>query len=848
MNFTKPASPGEMTGHRPTSDNSTADKLLLGVTLFLAGFLAISYEVSWHRMLSLALGATLRSAALVLSAYMLGMGLGSWLFGRLADRAHRPARHLAWLHWAMALSGLWGLALISAIPAFYRAAGGGPAVEAAVQLIAVLALLPGAAAAGGMMPATARAYIGKKAGLGRGIGTLYALEALGSVAGGAAAGYLMIRFLGQANTILASMAAGAAAGAVLFALGGGGRRAADPDRKQEGEEKRPKRNIRLLLIALALGLAGMGLQVIWNRAVRIYLPNSSYTFATVAAVYLAGLFAGNLAFRAAAGRIRDLSGWLFAGLATLALSIAGSVLLLDRVPDLFLFPWAGMFSFPSARVFLPPLLVTAGLALLPTAVIGFCSPLACRIYVEGSKAVGRDVGLLRGANILGSALGPAAAGLLILPLAGVSRSLWLMAAIAAAAAAVAANLEKRRRVQTLSSLSGAAALLALAFFSRPVMVLPPSMHREAGASSRSDRIIHYRETAEGTVIVAEDRRTGIRACHVDNSGVVGTSYDAIKAVKMLGHLPFLCGARPGKALVIGFGIGVTASTVAGHQGVERVDCVEIAPGLRLASVHFREFNRDVLENPRIRFIDGDGRAYLNRTRERYRVISADPTHPTLGCAQLYTREYFELCRRSLERDGIICQYLPFHGLTTEGFVGIVATFASVFPHSSLWLGHSHGVLLGSPEPLEIDFADWKRRAGALDDPLFYRDPYALAACLLQDGEGVARLAGGAAVCTDDLNYLEFFDPRAKDQSNWEANMALAAADRVGPKSMFAGVEDTALLSRHRAGMRIFIGAMAAQNRGDFRGMAGAMKQAVLAAPENEEFRFLLQQQAGRGAW
>jgi MFS family permease len=182
-----------MTGHRPTSDKSTADKLLLGAALFLSGFLVMTYEVSWHRMLSLSLGATLRSAALVLSAYMMGMGFGAWLFGRLADRTAKPSRHLAWLHWALALSGLWGLALISAIPAVYRAAGGGPAVEAAVHLMAVLALLPGAAPAGGMMPATARAYIRRKAGLGRGIGTLYALEALGSVAGGAAAGYLMIR-------------------------------------------------------------------------------------------------------------------------------------------------------------------------------------------------------------------------------------------------------------------------------------------------------------------------------------------------------------------------------------------------------------------------------------------------------------------------------------------------------------------------------------------------------------------------------------------------------------------------------------------------------------------------------
>ncbi|MDI6739593.1 MAG: hypothetical protein QME74_04435 [Candidatus Edwardsbacteria bacterium] len=37
------------------------------------------------------------------------------------------------------------------------------------------------------------------------------------------------------------------------------------------------------------------------------------------------------------------------------------------------------------------------------------------------------------------------------------------------------------------------------------------------------------------------------------------------------------------------------------------------------------------------------------------------------------------------------------------FAGIVKTFNAVFPHATVWLGHSHGVLLGSPSPLAVDF-------------------------------------------------------------------------------------------------------------------------------------------------
>lgn len=822
--------------------------LLLLASLFIAGFLAMAYEVFWQRMLSLTLGATLRSSALVLSCYMIGMGLGAWRIGKLTERSGNRIRLIAWLHLGMALSGLWGMGLIGAIPHVYRHVPGA-ASEILAHLAAVMAVLPGAAAFGGMLPATAGAYITDNRKLGIGIGLLYSLEALGSLLGVAAAGFLLIRILGQMGALAGCLAVNLTAGAALMLF-----RSGESKSEAIGEGK-PRRSswrpvgdeVIQLLIALALGFIGMSLQVVWNRAVRIYLPNSSYTFTMVAFVYLAGFSGGNLAFRAAVGKLRRPASGLFAVLTALALVLAAGVWLLAKAPDLLLFPLADLLSRPATRIFLPPLAVTAGLAFIPTFLFGFGSPLACRLYADRVESVGGDIGLWRGVNTLGSALGPAAAGMILLPLAGVTRSLWLAAAMAAAAAAMAAYLERRQTVRWLLGLAGAAAFLSLAVFSKPVMVLPPSMHREAGASSRGDRIIHYRETAEGTVIVAEDVRTGIRACFVNNSAVVGTTYDAIKAVKMLGHLPILLGDRPRRALVIGFGIGVTASTVASHPSVEEVDCVEITPGVRLAAPFFNEFNRGVITNPKLRFIDGDGRTYLNRSRKEYDLISADPTHPTLGCAQLYTKEYFELCRSRLSPGGVICQYLPFHGLTPSEFAGAVAAFASVFPHSSLWLGHSHGVLVGSAECLQVEFSVWKQRVESLDDPLFYKNSHALAACLLLDEDGIARLTAGQKPCTDDKNFLEYFHPKAKDQDNWERNLSQALLRSEGTGSIFTSVDDSMLLSRHRAGQRIFLEGLAAQNRGDRPGMIRWMQEAVRAVPENEEFRFLLQQELGRPA-
>ncbi|MRR09146.1 hypothetical protein EG831_03470, partial [bacterium] len=393
-----------------------------------------------------------------------------------------------------------------------------------------------------------------------------------------------------------------------------------------------------------------------------------------------------------------------------------------------------------------------------------------------------------------------------------------------------------RAALSVAAAAGAALLLATP---RP-QVLPPSFSQ---SGRRETRVIHYRETTEGTVTVSEDARTGIRACHVNNSAVVGTTYDAIKVVKLLGHLPFLLGNDPRDVLVVGFGTGVTAATIAAHPGVRRIDCVEIAPGVREAARYFTEFNRGVALSPAVSFIADDGRAYLARTARTYDMISADPTHPTLGCAGLYTVEYFRLCRARLRPGGSVCQYLPLHGLTPRMLAGIAAGFRSVFPHATVWLGHSHCVLLGSPAPLAVDFAALRERLGTLDDPLFYKDPYSVAAGLLLDEPGTAALAAGAAPCTDDRNYLEFFDPAAKDPANWERNIAMLAGPPADLERLFAGAEP-AVLGRYGAGRAAFIAGQVRQNRGDRGGALAGFRRAVAANPENQEYRFLLSQEEG----
>ena len=56
---------------------------------FLSGLAALLYQVIWHRLLVLLTGADAASTTMILTGFMAGLGLGSLVGGRLADRLER---------------------------------------------------------------------------------------------------------------------------------------------------------------------------------------------------------------------------------------------------------------------------------------------------------------------------------------------------------------------------------------------------------------------------------------------------------------------------------------------------------------------------------------------------------------------------------------------------------------------------------------------------------------------------------------------------------------------------------------------------------------------------------------
>src|SRR5216117_1642996 len=73
---------------------------------FLSGATGLIYELLWVRLLYQAFGSTIQSVTTVVAAYMGGLGLGAWLWGRRADRHTRPAALYGRLEIAIGLFGV----------------------------------------------------------------------------------------------------------------------------------------------------------------------------------------------------------------------------------------------------------------------------------------------------------------------------------------------------------------------------------------------------------------------------------------------------------------------------------------------------------------------------------------------------------------------------------------------------------------------------------------------------------------------------------------------------------------------------------------------------------------------
>ena len=670
---------------------------LICAIFFASGFAALVFEALWFRQAGLALGSSLWASTLVLSGFMAGLALGNGLAARYGDRLGNPFRAYAGAEVAIAVTGVGIVHLLPSLGVTLA-----PLLQPLAELpwllnplrlaVAFVVLLIPSTAMGVTLPLLTRTLMAYEPRFGPVLGRLYGWNTAGAMAGAVVGEVYLVELWGVRGTAAAAGLLNLLVAAVSLWLSAGRTRRPAPaavgavsPAAWYAPAGRP-----WIAAAFLSGFCLLALEVVWFRLLLLFVLGHAVAFALMLGVVLAGIAAGGLAggywLRRAPESARH---------AAPVAAAAG----LTCVACYAAFPYA-VAPFETLQIMAPgDILRVAVPLMLPVSVLSGAFFTLAGAGLRGSLATETETtGVLTLANTTGAALGSLTGGLILLPALGVERAVLVLAAIYGATALLLWTAGGRRWGVALPV---AAALLAGAWlgvrsvderlFAMPVERYAAQREFASGAPGPAPVVADLREGLTETLLYLEmplAERPVYHAMFMNSVAMADTDYQSRRYMKLYVYLPLAVHPELKRALLICYGIGNTAKALTDADQLERIDVVDISRDvLETSRVIYPDPAERPLADPRVRVHVEDGRYFLQTTRERFDLITAEPPPPTsAGVVNLYTREYFELMYDRLAEGGIATYWLPLHGLTDVSTKAILRGFCDAFDDCSLWNG------------------------------------------------------------------------------------------------------------------------------------------------------------------
>lgn len=789
---------GDYKATQPTPAKDLRRERWLVPMFFASGFAALVYQVVFAKALGLTFGSMGTASATVLTAFMAGIAVGSWLGGRLADGRHDPIKIYLVCEIGIAIWCVLTPVLFDTVRAQYIefASGGDPAAPklVLVQLLLGLAILMPPTVLMGMTLPVLTAYLERSSiGFGSVVGRLYAANTVGAAAGALLTGYFLLPTFGsKATTSLAvvlNLMAALAANWLSKQEDHHAKNQTDLALRPPTVEKDDDEvvsSVRLtegrvaIFVLFVGGILTLALESTYIHLLAVVAGNSAYAFSLMLFAFLIGLGGGAQLSRLALDRgIRASIGLATAYLGIAALIIAG-LFWWDQIPAYFdSFAQYNETKTFEKREFVR--FVACALTMLPVStLIGAAFPFAMEM-VGGAwpKARIRALGRAAAANTAGNIIGALVGGFILIPMFGSFSTLELIAGIALGLGAVTVwTLPDRVRVRLLLPMVAVMAMYP---------ILPDGFDMDRLASGANvyfkshgyGDVVDYAESLDGglTTVQRSDHPVDGRVYTLLTNGKFqGDSSDdrEMKAQVGFGLVPMFHSSQTDRGLVIGLGTGVTARAL--HDGgVKHVDIVELSGDLlRLAKTYFSKKNGGVLERANVQSYVTDGRNFLMLTKKRYDLISIELSSIWFaGAAALYNSEFYQLAKKALTDDGVLQQWIQLHRLSTRDLVSIVATIRNEFNDVWLYEVGGQGMLIACMKPCPITETNRMRLRTAPDlTPLLElfggKLPDVEASRLLKPRELDRFLIGmrdfglnaEMLLSTDDNHLLEYSTPKA----------------------------------------------------------------------------------------
>jgi len=738
------------------------------LVFFFSGFASLMYQVVWQRLLTGYYGVGSGATTLIVSTYMLGLGLGALAGGALAERVKRRVPLYVLIELALGAFGAASPWLLDLLGRHTAGSSYPVSLLCMAAFLAVPTLLMGTP-----LPLLTKIVNALQRDFLKSLSFLYFVNTLGAAVGAVFASYVVISLWGLDSATYWAASINLVLAFVIFCFRGTDRAVLSAPPTTSAETAGSLGRWAYLCVFVT-GFLAIGYEILWFRILGVFLKDSPYAFSTILSVYLLGIALGSFAMVCYQQRRVNVGGrgtffllQVFIGL-YLAVTFAGvcylgthNSLVQEWLSESFshtLHPpawdlgyesfWPWFFEMTDA------LWYPAVFVLVPTLFMGASFPLVTTLALRRRDREGTAVGTVYFFNILGNVAG------------GIATGYWFLESLGT------------ERTALVFSLAGLAMLVLVdRLFGRP-WPIPLRLAATAGRGAATVwmfpgpgefyRMVHpgppdlmQREVAEGVdaVIVTdhdgEDVHNYINGL---NHGHRPGYWYLREAVEAFAYTP-----RCRNVLVIGFGAGTFVETTLLVDEVERLTLVEISPTL-LANLRKIDLFRRILSDPRIKLNLDDGRRFLLRSDETFDMIFIDPLRTTTSYSNnLYSREFIDLVHRHLTPEGLFLAWMDDDRVLPR-------TIATVFEHVRFYQlsprPYFMGFCLASPKA----FSRNENREQALWDkiPAEMHEHILAYGKFLGEEREILDLSTGFPINRDWKPVLEYYFWRNRQRAAWEA--------------------------------------------------------------------------------
>jgi spermidine synthase len=718
---------------------------ILYLLFVISGAAGLIYESIWTRYLGLFVGHDAYAQIIVLVIFLGGMSAGAMLVSRWSSRLKTPLYGYVAVE---AVVGCIGLVFHDvfqattnwAYSAVYPSLAGSGGLIAVKWIIAGSLILPQSVLLGTTFPLMSAGVLRMQRGSpGRKLSLLYFSNSLGAAVGVLVAGFYLVELAGLPGTLLAAamlnlLVAAATMGVIVRARNQQPAESASSSaRSSRTEASKPNPGLERLLLFTSLGtaVASFIYEIDWIRMLALVLGSATHSFELMLSAFILGLAFGAWWVRKRADRMKN-------PLRTLGLvQWAMGLLALATLPlYVYSFEWtaflvstftrsdAGYNAFNIARYAL-----CLAVMLPATFCAGMTLPLITRtLIVNGSGE--RAIGAVYAWNTLGSIIGVAFGGLVLMPLLGLKGMLMVGAAIDMGLGILLLT-RRSPKAQTSRRL-----VLATTFGSVAILVLVSTsirleQHVLASGVYRSGVIMKpelrdfkfYKDGRTSTITVSQVKSSGVlslatngkteaslspawyEGCDVKKPLVPLANDAATQTLVPLVTLAHVPNAKT--AAIIGQGSGMSSHMLLTDPNLKELVTVEIEPAMIEGSRLFYPANRRVFDDPRSKIVIDDAKSHFASEQRKYDLIISEPSNPWVsGVSGLFTTEFYGRIRQYLTEDGVFGQWLQAYELDDTLILSVLAGLHQNFRSYEIYLAPNSDLLVIASNQASLPEPDW----------------------------------------------------------------------------------------------------------------------------------------------